>query len=438
MKDAATSFPATAACSTASTRCCSRRRSSTSSSWRGLQSARSTARSRILGFTGSIGTSALAVVDAHPDRLQVVGLAAGDNVAGASPAQVAQVRARARWRWRSEQRPAGAAHALDRPCPPRSRRAAREGLVAVATHPDVDVVLCASSGTAALEAVLAAIEARQDHRARQQGSAGDGRRAGDGGGAAARCRRSARRQRAQRHPPVPARARAGEVRRLILTASGGPFRGRSRDEPRRRHRRGRAEAPDLADGPEDHHRLGHADEQGARGHRGALAVRRCRPSQIDVVIHPQSVVHSMVELTDGSVIAQLGVTDMRLPIQYAFSYPERWDAPVPFLDFARWARSTFESPARDASRASAWPIARSRPAEPAHRAERGQRGRRGVFSRGTLPFTAIPELIARTMDAHAGRHRRRDDAGRGGRAGVDAWARDARRRAASARPGRYE
>src|SRR4029077_18365196 len=66
--------------------------------------------------------------------------------------------------------------------------------------------------------------------------------------------------------------------------------------------------------------------------------------QIDVVVHPQSVVHSMVELTDGSIIAQLGVTDMRLPIQYAFSYPERWAAPLPPLDLARAGRLDFEPP----------------------------------------------------------------------------------------------
>ena len=66
--------------------------------------------------------------------------------------------------------------------------------------------------------------------------------------------------------------------------------------------------------------------------------------QIDVVVHPQSVVHSMVELIDGSIIAQLGVTDMRLPIQYAFSYPERWTAPLPPLDLARAGRLEFEPP----------------------------------------------------------------------------------------------
>ena len=65
------------------------------------------------------------------------------------------------------------------------------------------------------------------------------------------------------------------------------------------------------------------------------------PRQIDVVIHPQSIVHSMVELVDGSIIAQLGVTDMRLPIQYAFSYPERWSAPLDPLDLTRAGRLEF-------------------------------------------------------------------------------------------------
>ena len=68
------------------------------------------------------------------------------------------------------------------------------------------------------------------------------------------------------------------------------------------------------------------------------------PAAIEVVVHPQSIVHSMVELVDGSVIAQLGVTDMRLPIQYAFSYPERWSAPLPPLDLTRCSRLDFEPP----------------------------------------------------------------------------------------------
>ena len=69
--------------------------------------------------------------------------------------------------------------------------------------------------------------------------------------------------------------------------------------------------------------------------------------QIDVVIHPQSIVHSMVELRDGSIIAQLGVTDMRLPIQYAFSYPERWDAALPSLDVLALGPLEFQAPDLD-------------------------------------------------------------------------------------------
>ena len=85
--------------------------------------------------------------------------------------------------------------------------------------------------------------------------------------------------------------------------------------------------------------------------------------QIDVVIHPQSIVHSMVELNDGSVIAQLGVTDMRLPIQYACSYPERWEAALPSLDLARGGPARV-SRARTAIAfpVSAWPTGRCGPA----------------------------------------------------------------------------
>ena len=83
---------------------------------------------------------------------------------------------------------------------------------------------------------------------------------------------------------------------------------------------------------------------------------------IDVLIHPQSVVHSMAEMVDGSIIAQLGVTDMRLPIQYAFSYPDRWAAALPSLDFAKARRLDFDVPDTAAFRASVWPTVPSSPA----------------------------------------------------------------------------
>ena len=122
----------------------------------------------------------------------------------------------------------------------------------------------------------------------------------------------------------------------------------------------------------------------------------------------------MVELVDGSVIAQLGVTDMRLPIQYAFSYPERWAAPLPPLDLARAGRLEFEPPDTDAvSRASRWRFdALDGDAGAADRAQRGQRGRGGsVPAVGRLGFTGIPDVIEQAMDAYERERRRRTIAG---------------------------
>ena len=106
--------------------------------------------------------------------------------------------------------------------------------------------------------------------------------------------------------------------------------------------------------------------------------------RIDVVVHPQSIVHSMVELIDGSVIAQLGVTDMRLPIQYACSYPDRWDAALPRLDLAKAGRLEFHEPAHDRVPLPGPGVPRlARGRHGAGGPECGQRGGRGVFSRGT-------------------------------------------------------
>ncbi len=228
----------------------------------------------ILGSTGSIGQSALAVAAAHPDRLQVVGLSAGENiarfveqVARFSPDAIAMATPDALDEARA---------ALARAGRPLARTAASgaEGLIAVATHPDADLVLFATSGTAALDAVLAAIAAGKTialankeilvmagavvmEAARRRGR-----------------RRAAGRQRAQRDSPVPPRARgvrgaAPDSHRVGRSVSRSLGR-----RPARGHARGRAPAPDVANGAEDHHRLRHADEQGARGDRGALAVRR--------------------------------------------------------------------------------------------------------------------------------------------------------------------
>jgi len=350
----------------------------------------------ILGSTGSIGRSALSVVDAHADRLRVVGLAAGEN---------AELLSEQIERYQPRVAAMATGDAVDRLRRTGARGAqivgeGRSGLVAVATHPDVDLVLCASSGTDGLEAVLAAIEhgktialANKEVLVMAGGIVTE---------AAAR--------RGVTILPVDSehnaihqclhQRSAGEVRRLILTASGGPFRGRN--------------ASDLT-GVSAAEALQHPTWRMGRKitidsatlmNKGLEVIEAhwlfgVRADQIEVVIHPQSVVHSMVELTDSSVIAQLGVTDMRLPIQYAFSYPDRWPAPLPPLDLVAAGRLEFHRPDTDAFPCLAL----------AYRALEAERSAPVVlnaanevavaeFLDGRIGFTAIPRVIAETMDAH--------------------------------------
>jgi 1-deoxy-D-xylulose-5-phosphate reductoisomerase len=350
----------------------------------------------ILGSTGSIGQSALAVVDAHPDRLRVVGLAAGENsdllamqIARYRPRVAAMATLSAIARLRSNGSTAGVTLA-----------AGRDGLAAVATDPEADLVLCASSGTEALEAVLAAIEhgktialANKEVLVMAGGIVTE-----------------AAQRRGVPILPVDSEHNAvhqclhgrdrRELKRIVLTASGGPFRGRVASDL------AAVSADDALKHPT--WRMGRkiTIDSATLMNKGLEVIEArwlfgVRAGQIDVVIHPQSVVHSMVELTDGSIIAQLGVADMRLPIQYAFSYPDRWPAPLPALDLARAGRLDFEVPDT-----SAFPCLRL-----AYRALDAERSLPVVlnaanevavarFLEGRIGFTSIPDVIERTMDAH--------------------------------------
>ncbi len=372
----------------------------------------------ILGSTGSIGRSALAVVDAHPDALEVIALAAGENTAALAD----QVR-KYRPRLAGVSTPAALDDLAQRlgPGDGAARCCGADGLVAVATHPDVDMVLCASSGTAALDAVLAAIDAGKSIAlANKEVLVMAGALMMD-----------AARRRQISILPVDSEHNAihqclhgrqpDELRRLVLTASGGPFRAMSSAELER-------VTPDDA--------LRHPTWQMGRKitidsatlmNKG-LEVIEARwlfdvpAHQIDVVIHPQSIVHSMVELRDGSLIAQLGVTDMRLPIQYAFSYPERWDAALPSLDLLSIGPLEFHAPDLDrfpclalAYRAleqgGAWPIVLNAANEVAVEA----------FLAGRTGFSGIPRTIERALEA-AHRHTSGPRSLEEVRA-VDAWAR---------------
>jgi 1-deoxy-D-xylulose-5-phosphate reductoisomerase len=350
----------------------------------------------ILGSTGSIGASALAVVDAHPTAVRIVGLAAGTN-ADALARQVARYQPAALAMATNE--------AMDRvratlgtlpPC----HGTGSDGLIAVATHPDVEIVLCASSGTAALEAVLAAIDAGKTIAlANKEVLVMAGGLVMD----------AARRkgvpilpvdsEHNAIHQCLHGRSRA-ELRRLILTASGGPFRGRDRASLQT------VTAADALKHPTWQMGQKITIDSATLMNKGLEVIEAhwlfgVSASEIAVVIHPQSIVHSIVELRDGSMIAQMGLTDMRLPVQYAFSYPDRWDAPVPFLDLTRVGPLEFHEPAWDE-----FPCLRL-----AYRALEAERSLPIVlnaanevavaaFLDGRLAFTAIPELIDETMRAH--------------------------------------
>jgi 1-deoxy-D-xylulose-5-phosphate reductoisomerase len=332
----------------------------------------------ILGSTGSIGQSALAVVDAHPSRLRVVGLAAGGNATRLAE-QVERYR------------PSRAALATE---------VGPQGLIDVATHPDADVVLFASSGTAALDAVLAAIEAGKTIALANKEILV---MAGALVMAAAKARgvavlpvdseHNAIHQCLHERPP-------SDVRRLILTASGGPFRRLAANELDTVTAEDALRHPTWVMGQK-------ITIDSATLMNKGLEVIEARwlfdvgADRIDVIVHPQSIVHSMVEFVDGSVIAQLGVTDMRLPIQYAFSYPERWSATLPPLDLAHAGRLEFEPP--DTRRFPCLALA--------FRALRGPDGLAIVlnaanevavaaFLEGRLSFTGISATIAQVMDAY--------------------------------------
>jgi 1-deoxy-D-xylulose-5-phosphate reductoisomerase len=350
----------------------------------------------ILGSTGSIGQSALAVADAHADRVEIVALAAGSN-AEAFAAQLDRYRPSVAAMSSESAMATALAKVRERPA---SSGVGREGLIDVATCRDADLVLFASSGTVALEAVLAAIDAGKTVALANKEILV---MAGSIVTAAARRRGVTILPVDSEHNAIHQclhGRRPDEVRRIVLTASGGPFRGHS--------------ARELdAVGPEDalRHptwRMGRkiTIDSATMMNKGLEVIEAhwlfdLPGDRIDIVVHPQSVVHSMVELRDGSVIAQLGVTDMRLPIQYAFSYPERWDAPLAPLDLAACARLEFAPPDharfpclqlayRALAEGGSSPVVLNAANEVAVES----------FLEGRLGFTDIARVIAQTLDAH--------------------------------------
>jgi len=276
----------------------------------------------ILGSTGSIGRSTLSIVEGFPERFSVVSMAAGNNV------ELAFEQAR-RWRPQvmSMALPEAAEHLQDR-----LKEAGLSnnievvhgsaGSVKVSTHPEVDFVVSAIVGVAGLEATYEAVKAGKTVGLANKECLVT---AGDLITAAARKQGRPLLPIDSEHNAIHQCMRGGrrdEVQRVWLTASGGPFLNTPLE--------------DFA-GITVEQALNHPTwKMGKRitidsatlMNKGFEVIEACRlfampPSQVSVLIHPQSTIHSMVEFVDGSLLAQLSVTDMRLPILYALTYPDR-------------------------------------------------------------------------------------------------------------------
>src|SRR5579863_1595080 len=282
----------------------------------------------ILGSTGSIGRSTLSVAESYPDRFQIVALAAGSNLDAAF--EQAQ-----RWRPRVVSMAAeGNAQAL-------CSRLRNEGLtgievvygaagaVRVATHPEVDFVVSAIVGVAGLEATYEAVRA-----GKVVGLANKECLVAAGELITAEARKQGKPLLPidSEHNAVHQCLRGGrmeEVERIWLTASGGPFLNTPRSE-----------FPSITVEQALNHptwKMGKriTIDSATLMNKGFEVIEACRlfhipPVQVEVIVHPQSTIHSMVEFIDGSILAQFSVTDMRLPILYALTYPDRIQSDMRF------------------------------------------------------------------------------------------------------------
>src|SRR3982074_3354557 len=282
----------------------------------------------ILGSTGSIGRSALSVAESSPDRFEIVALAAGRNLEAAFEQAC-------RWRPRVISMAAEAdADAL-------RSRLQKEGLseievvhgaagtVRVATHPDVDFVVSAIVGVAGLEATYEAVRA-----GKIVGLANQECLVAAGELITAEARRQGKPLLPidSEHNAVHQCLRGGrmeEVERVWLTASGGPFLNTPRSEF------GSITVEQALNHPTWKMGRRITIDSATLMNKGFEVIEACRlfhmpPDKVEVLVHPQSTIHSMVEFVDGSILAQFSVTDMRLPILYALTYPERIQSDMRF------------------------------------------------------------------------------------------------------------
>nr|WP_171783228.1 1-deoxy-D-xylulose-5-phosphate reductoisomerase [Isoptericola halotolerans] len=360
----------------------------------------------LLGSTGSIGTQAIDVVRAHPGRFRVEAISAGgsDVALLADQAALLDVRAVA---------VADTARAGDLREALRGRLGDRARDVEVLAGPDAaaqvagrgaDVVLNGITGSVGLRPTLAALEAGSTLALANKESLVVGgplvKAAADPGQIVPVD---------SEHSAIAQALRGGahtadrsEVRRLVLTASGGPFRGRTRDEIEGVTAEQALAHPTWAMGPVVTVNSASLMNKGLELIEAHLLFD-VPTDDITVVVHPQSVVHSMVEFCDGSTIAQASPPDMRLPIALGLSWPQRLDVVSPPCDWTQAASWTFE-PLDDATFPAVGLARAAAAASGTHPAVYNAANEQGVaaFLDGRVGFTDIVDTVADVLGEHDG------------------------------------
>ncbi len=352
----------------------------------------------ILGSTGSIGRQCLSVVESLPGRFAVMALAAGANleeligqIERHQPEVVSVADAKRADDLSQLLREKGITRIPE-------IHHSREGMLSVGTHSKADIVVSAAVGVVGLEATYEAVKlGKTVALSNKEVLVAAGELVMAAASKAGRELLPVDSEHNAVHQCLRGGTRVGEVRRLVLTASGGPFR--------------KTPLAELASvTPEQalahpNWRMGNriTIDSATMMNKGFEVIEAhwlfgMRPDQIEVVVHPQSTIHSMVEFVDGSVLAQLGPTDMRMPIQYALTYPERIASNQVALDWTRLKRLDFQKAstrrfpclrlAREAMRkGGALPCALNAADEIAVAA----------FLERRLPFLAMPEVIERVL-----------------------------------------
>jgi len=349
----------------------------------------------ILGSTGSIGVNALDVISKHPDKFQVVGLAAGENDS-LLQAQIEKFKPRIAALFNEKH-----SDKLKKKIKDKNVKIASgiDGVLEVATIKDADMIISAIVGAAGLIPTISAIKAGKDIALANKETlvmAGEiVMKEADG-----KCRII----------PVDSEHSAifqslrGEkrenIRKLILTASGGPFRNYPKEQ-----------FEDIK--PED--ALKHPNwsmgtkitiDSATLINKGFEVIEArwlfgMADENIEVLIHPQSIIHSLVEFIDGSIIAQLGIPDMRIPISYALNYPDRLENALPSLNLAQVKNLSFEMPDTEKfpclklafealKKGETMPAVLNAANEVAVNA----------FLNREISFNKIPEIIKKTMKSH--------------------------------------